>query len=103
VSLVISNVSAGIPSGSYYFNYSDGCDLTFGAFTTSGGFMPATTLPVTGTYTLLIVPSVPNTGSVTLTLYNVVDITGTLTFGAPFYRERDAPGQKVQLTSSGSA
>ncbi|MGH7268084.1 MAG: IPT/TIG domain-containing protein, partial [Candidatus Rokuibacteriota bacterium] len=39
--------------------------------TTSGGFLDATTLPTTGTYTVLVDPGGTSTGNMTLTLYDI--------------------------------
>jgi YD repeat-containing protein len=69
-----------------------------------GGFIGETTLPTTGTYTLLISPSGPATGSLTVILYNVVDITGTITIGGSGVNVNfTTPGQKARLTFSGTA
>ena len=61
----------------------DGSVLTSGSANTSGGFIDTQTLPVDGTYTILIDPSGTNTGNMTLTLYGVTDTTGTITPGGP--------------------
>ena len=53
----------------------DGSVLTSGSANTSGGFIDTQTLPVDGTYTILIDPSGTNTGNMTLTLYGVTDTT----------------------------
>jgi YD repeat-containing protein len=51
-------------------------------FTQTTAFLDTQTLPVTGTYTLIIDPSNLTTGSVTLTLYDVgADISGSITAG----------------------
>lgn len=51
-------------------------------FGTNGSFIDATTLPLTGTYTVAIDPESTATGSAALTLYDVPpDVTGTITPG----------------------
>jgi hypothetical protein len=69
------------------------------------GFIDATTLPSTGTYTVLVDPTSWIAGSVTLNLYNVPpDITGTITSGGSAVTvTTTAPGQNGILTFSGTA
>jgi YD repeat-containing protein len=50
----------------------DGTNLIDPSWTNGGGSFGATTLPATGTYTILVDPEHGNTGSLTLTLNNVV-------------------------------
>jgi YD repeat-containing protein len=70
------------------------------------GFIDATTLPLTGTYTVLVDPAgaiAPAT--VTLNLYNVLpDVTGTISPGGSAVTvTTEAPGQNGILTFSGTA
>jgi uncharacterized protein YhfF len=82
----------------------DGSVLVTGSANTSGGFIDTQTLPVDGTYTILIDPSNTATGNMTLTLYNVVDFTGTITPGGPAVTVTTTiPGQNAKLTFSGTA
>ena len=82
----------------------NGTTLNSGTASGSGGFLDARTLPLTGTYTILVDPSSTYTGNVTLTLYNVEDVTGTITpGGAPVATQVNTPGQNVSLTFSGTA
>jgi YD repeat-containing protein len=68
------------------------------SITTSGGFADAMVLPVTGTYTIKIVPQ-NSTGSLTLTLYDASELTGTITpGGAAVSLNINAPGQNARLT-----
>ena len=69
------------------------------------GFIDATTLPSTGTYTVLVDPATTIAGSVTLNLYNVpADITGTITSGGSAVTvTTTGPGQNGILTFSGTA
>ena len=63
------------------------------------------TLPVAGTYTILVDPQSTSTGSITLTLYDVpADLTGTITPGGSSVTVSPAtPGQNAQRTFSGTA
>ena len=68
------------------------------------GFMDAQTLPVTGTYTLVVNPSWTNTGSVTLTLDAVTDQTASVTIGgSPAALTFTTPGQNATVTFAGTA
>jgi len=91
------------------------CNLTISILTPSGntlgsnncmgisGYLGTVTLPSTGTYTVLLVPSGSSTGSITVNLYNTTDITGTITSsGAPVTVTTTVPGQKVRLTFTGT-
>lgn len=66
--------------------------------------MDAQTLPVTGTYTLVVNPSWTNTGSVTLTLDAVTDQTASVTIGgSPAALTFTTPGQNATVTFAGTA
>ena len=68
------------------------------------GFMDIQTLPVDGTYTLVLNPSGANTGNATITLYNVVHINGTITPGGSAVTANiTTPGQNAYYTFSGTA
>ena len=95
VTISSSTVSIRNPDGS-----------TFGSATvnTSGGFIDAQNLPVSGTYTILVDPSSTNTGSMTLELYGVTDVPGTITPGGSAVTVTTTiPGQNAQLTFAGTA
>jgi hypothetical protein len=64
------------------------------------GFIDVTTLPTTGTYTILVDPQAVGTGSMTLTLYDVPpDVTGTIEIdGPPVTVATTVPGQNAQLS-----
>jgi large repetitive protein len=83
----------------------DGRTLASTSVGTFGGFLDATTLPSTGTYTILVDPQGAATGSMTLTLYDVPpDVTGTLVIGgAAMTATITTPGQNVRLTFDGRA
>ncbi len=56
-----------------------GSELSSGVFSKSeGGMVDGTTLPSTGTYTLLLEPSGPSSGSVKVTSYGFQDVTGSI-------------------------
>jgi YD repeat-containing protein len=92
-------------SSSYVYIYKpDGSIFGSISVNTSGGFIDTQTLPVDGTYTILVDPSSTNTGSMTLNLYGVADVTGTITAGgAAVTVTTTIPGQNAQLTFAGTA
>src|SRR5262249_52694204 len=80
---------------------------------TDGGFVPwgsnqsfvePFTLPVTGTYTILLDPNTTTTGSVPITIYDVPpDITGSISIGGSMQTAANTvPGQNVNLSFSGT-
>jgi hypothetical protein len=73
--------------------------------TAAQAFIDTHTLPLTGTYTIVIDPVAGNTGSMNLTLYNVpADISGTITKGgASVTVTTTIPGQNGALTFSGTS
>jgi YD repeat-containing protein len=68
----------------------------------SGGFIDATTLPVTGTYRILVDPLTWSTGDLDLRLRFITDFTGSLTLGSPVSIPLVA-GQNARLTFTGAA
>jgi hypothetical protein len=68
-------------------------------------YIDTTTLPTTGTYSILIDPSSTNTGSMTVTLYDVPpDVTGTATIGGSAVTATiTTPGLNGYLTFSGTS
>lgn len=84
----------------------DGSNLSNNVFVgTSGAFLDVTTLPSSGTYTILIDPNGTATGSMTLQLYDVpADVSGSISIdGAPVTVTTTAPGQNAGLMFDGSA
>jgi YD repeat-containing protein len=68
------------------------------------GFIDATTLPTTGTYTILVDPSSYAIGTLPLSLYTVTDYSGTIVPGGSSVTVPiTTPGQNGALTFSGSA
>jgi YD repeat-containing protein len=68
------------------------------------GFIDATTIAVSGTYTILVDPTDNATGSVTLSLYTFTDLTGTIAIGgSAVTKTTDTPGQNATLTFSGTS
>lgn len=60
--------------------------------------------PTSGTYAILVDPSLTYTGNVTLTLYNTPDVTGTITIdGATATPTLTVPGQRARYTFTGTA
>ena len=74
-------------------------------FGTNGGFLDVKTLPVAGTYTILLDPQSSAVGSATVTLYDVPpDATASIVpGGAPVTVAATVPGQNVSLFFNGTA
>jgi uncharacterized protein YhfF len=71
---------------------------------TTGGFLDATTLPSTGTYTVLVDPQGTNTGGATLVLGDVPpDATASLAVGEPATFSTAVSGQNASVNFTGSA
>lgn len=83
----------------------DGTNLASDVFDSSGGFIDTQTLPVAGTYTVLVDPYSTNTGTAAVTLYDVpADITDSITpGGSPVTVTTTAPGQNASLAFGGTA
>lgn len=81
----------------------DGTTLVSTTVSTSGGSLdPTTTLPVTGTYTIVVDPTGLSTGNMTLTLTSPV--TGTITLdGATVLVSLTKAGRTARYTFSGTA
>jgi hypothetical protein len=109
VSLRLSGVTMGTStccSARVSIEKPDGSTLaTPTLFGTNGGFVDAKTLPVTGTYTILVDPSGADVGSATLQLFEVPpDLTGSLSIGGPPVTLLfGTPGQNAVLTFTGTA
>ncbi|MDT5268361.1 MAG: hypothetical protein QOH49_547 [Acidobacteriota bacterium] len=102
VSLSISAVTIG---GSYISILKpDGTQLGYVYSGTGGAFYDTQTLPVDGTYTILLDPSDTNTGSATLQLYDVpADGTAPIQAGGvPVTVSTTVPGQNAALTFTGT-
>jgi YD repeat-containing protein len=97
-------VDPNAPTGTVSIKKPDGSTLASTPSGVSTGFIDATSLPTTGTYTVFADPSEANTGNVTVTIYDVpADITGTITpGGAPVTVTITTPGQNANLTFSGT-
>jgi YD repeat-containing protein len=83
----------------------DGSVLASDVCMEGSGFIDVTTLPTTGTYTVVMNPLDVATGSLTLTLYAVpTDTSGTITAGGSAVTvTTTVPGQNGSLTFSGTA
>lgn len=74
------------------------------SFGTGGSVIDTQVLPATGTYAILIDPTVTYTGNVTLTLYNTADVTGTIAIdGTAVSPTITTPGQRARYTFTGTA
>jgi YD repeat-containing protein len=81
----------------------DGSQLVSQGFGTGTGFVDATALAQTGTYTIFLNPYGSYAGSVTLQLYSVQDVHTTITPGGAAVPITIAtPGQNAFLTFSGT-
>jgi YD repeat-containing protein len=78
--------------------------VNFYNLSTSGGFIDSKTLPVTGTYSIIVNPAEANTGNATLTLGGNVDVTNTISVGGPPVTvTTTTSGQNAQLFFEGIA
>jgi YD repeat-containing protein len=115
IGLIVFDASAGqrvslkvtastVSGGSLTIYNPYGTSIASVSYNTSGGFIDTPTLPINGTYTILIDPNTGVTGSTTFTLYNATDATGTITPGGPAVTATTTtPGQNAQLTFNGTA
>ena len=103
ISLDLTNVT--ISSSSVTVRKPDGTTLLSNANVGTGAlFFDATTVPVSGVYSIFIDPKIVAIGSMTLALYAPVDTTGTIVIGGPPVVVTIAtPGQNAQLTFTGTA
>jgi YD repeat-containing protein len=81
----------------------DGTNLGSTSICGGSGFIDSMTLPVTGTYTVLVDPGGTATGSVTLQLNTFSDLSGTITIGTPLTVTTTGIGQNARYTFSGTA
>jgi hypothetical protein len=70
---------------------------------TSGGFIDSTTLPVGGSYKIVVNPQDAATGDMTLQLFDVpADAGGAIAAGTPLTSTLSTPGRNAAYTFSGS-
>jgi hypothetical protein len=82
----------------------DGSTLSSNSSLSTTTFLDAVTLPVDGTYTVLVDPDGTRTGSFTLTVYTMTDVTGTVTAnGSPTTFSLSTPGQNARYSLAGTA
>ena len=83
----------------------NGAALFTVAATKTARYVDANTLPVNGTYKLVVDPNLDHTGKVTLRLYNIPpDASNTMTVGSPGTTVMTTvPGQNAYFTFSGVA
>lgn len=81
----------------------DGTNLGSAIADSAGAFIDTKTLPVTGTYTVLVDPNDTATGSMTLTLYDVpADVSGPIVPGGSVTTvSTTTPGQNALLSFEG--
>jgi hypothetical protein len=102
---VKTDSSTSIASGTIRVLRPDGAQIgSVGFIGNSTGFLEPKLLPVTGTYTVWIDPSVANTGDTIVTAYDVpADTTGSVTInGNPVPVNLGTPGQNGSLTFTGT-
>ena len=105
-----TRISLNIPTVTIGWSYvsiinPDGTLLVSAASVPSyGAFIDTRTLPMTGTYTILIDPYSTNTGNITLTLYDLpADVSSTITAGGSAVSATiTTPGQNGALTFTGT-
>jgi subtilisin family serine protease len=109
VALKLSNVTIGTStccSARVSILKPDGSTLVFATpFGTSGGFVDTRSLPVSGTYAILLDPQLTDVGSATLTLYDVPpDVTSSITPGGSpaTVSMGPVPGQNALVSFSGT-
>jgi hypothetical protein len=83
----------------------DGTTLTYVDLCSASGFLEPITLPVTGSYSILIDPIGATVGSQTLSLYDVpADASNETTIGSPAVGvTTTAPGQNAEVTFTGTS
>ncbi|MFZ0747963.1 MAG: pre-peptidase C-terminal domain-containing protein, partial [Pyrinomonadaceae bacterium] len=103
VSLKISSVTLSNSNVTIY--KPDGTTLVSTPVTTAGTFIEPQTLPLSGTYTILVDPTGTATGSMLINLYNVpADITGPIVAGGSSVPlSLGTPGQNANITFTGTA
>ncbi len=98
-------ITRGIPSSNLSIINPDGTVLTSLRVFTNGQFIDTVTLPVTGTYTILVDPEFANKGSLTFKLINIPpDATSVIAPGGPpVTLAISNAGQRGRLTFNGVA
>jgi hypothetical protein len=102
VSLDISEVT--IPNAKVKINKPDGSELASVTVSSTEAFLDTKTLPVNGTYKVVVDPTSADTGDVTLQLHDVpADATGVIAVETPLASSLAVPGQNASYTFSGTA
>lgn len=105
ISLTVTNVVT-IGNATITILKPDGTTQASGTAGLGGGFIDTTTLPVTGTYTVVVDPLGANTGSLDVRLYAVTDFTASITpttAGTNITVPLTTPGQNGLVTFSGTS
>jgi Bacterial pre-peptidase C-terminal domain len=102
VSLDISGVT--IPNAQVKINKPDGSQLASVTVSSSEAFLDTKTLPVTGTYKVVVDPTGADTGDITLQLYDVpADASGPIAVETPLASSLAVPGRNASYTFNGTA
>ncbi len=98
-------VSASVaPVGKLAILKPDGSTLGWVSTGTSPSFLDTLTLPVAGTYTVLVDPDKENTGSLTVTLHDAADVPMSIVpGGSAVVATTTTPGQRVVASFTASA
>jgi YD repeat-containing protein len=111
ISMEVTNSTFPFPGGfaqcaTVKFYRPDGLEaFTFNILTEGNTFMDVRTLPINGTYTMVLIPWGSNIGQATFKLNNIpADNQGTIVAGgAPVNISTTVPGQRASLTFAGTA
>ena len=90
-------------SNAFSIHKPDGSMMAVSNNVCEGSVVGPVTLPVNGTYSVVIDPLGTNAGQVTVRVYDIVDVTGSLTFGHAVNTSLTVPGQQGRWTFVGSA
>lgn len=103
VSIRITNISVAFGAIKLY-RPDGGLIISSGWSGLTQSYFHSMTLPMTGTYTVLLDPDSSYTGSGNLTLYNVpADVTGTIAIGGSATVTTTVPGQNAVLSFTATA
>jgi Bacterial pre-peptidase C-terminal domain len=102
VSLDITGVT--IPNAQVKLLKPNGAQLAAVTVSSSEAFLDTKTLPVSGTYMVVVDPTGADTGDISLQLHDVpADATGPLAASTPLASSLSVPGQNASYTFSGTA
>src|SRR5690349_10610300 len=100
---VTVNLASSVACTDFQILKPNGSVLTSGSFDTSGDFVDPMTLPVDGTYKIVLDPQSYFLGTVTATIYNVPgDATASGAIGSTTVNTVTTPGQNAAMTFAGT-